>query len=283
MTSAGHPHDRVAVVLVTHNSASVITDALNSIPPRCEKVVVDNASSDATLDQLTGRDIKLVRSPHNLGFGVACNLGADQTAREFVLFLNPDAVLQDGAVEHLVLAAETQTKAVAFNPRILRKNGTQFFRARSHLFPNAKRLKTDLPAGDQDIKILSGAAVLVRREAFKKLGGFDPNIFLYCEDDELGFRILKSGATLRYVHDAVVHHAGNASSKPSQDLEQLKAYHEMRSRWYTSRKHGIRFSRTEQIAQAAVNWLSAAALFRTKAKRKHAGRLQALIETPPQI
>lgn len=277
------PHDRVAVVLVTHNSAGVIEDALNSIPDGCEIVVVDNASSDETVRRLSGYDVKLTTSDENLGFGKACNLGAAATTREFIFFLNPDATLDGEAVVKLVAAADAHPQAAAFNPKILRRDGSQFFRVRSHLFPETRRAKKITPEGDQNINVLSGAACLVRREAFEAVGGFDPNIFLYCEDDDLGLRFLKTGATLRYVQDAVVRHTGNASSEPSPDLERFKAYHEMRSRWYTSQKHGVRFSRVGQTAQSVINWLAAAVRFDAKAKRKHAGRLKALLEPPPTI
>lgn len=277
------PHHRVAVVLVTHNSAAVIEDAVKSIPKGCEVIVVDNASTDDTVRRLSAYEVKLTTSDHNLGFGKACNLGAEATAREFILFLNPDATLDSDAVAHLVAVAEAHPEAVAFNPKILRVDGTQFFRVRSHLFPETKRAKKLAPTGTQDIQVLSGAALLVRRDAFQSVGGFDPKIFLYCEDDELGLRFLKSGARLCYVHEAIVQHTGNASSKPSNELEQLKAFHEMRSRWYTSRKHKVPFSRRGQIVQSAVNWLSAAALFNTQGKRKHAGRLKALLQAPPRL
>lgn len=277
MTSA----NRVAVILVTHNSASVVAEAVQSLPKGVEVVVVDNASDDATLTVLRDLDVQVIPVDTNLGFGRACNLGAEQTAREFLLFLNPDAVLQTGALEALLAAAEAYPDGGAFNPRILRSDGSQFFRVRSHLFPETSQLGRALPKEDQATKVLSGAVFLMARARFEHLGGFDPAIFLYCEDDDLGLRIQNAGWDVRYVHDAVALHQGNKSSVPSRDLDRLKAYHDMRSRWYTALKHKIPFSRVGRGLQAAVNWSFAAVTFNSKRRDKYGAQLKALSEAPP--
>lgn len=273
---------RVSVVFVTYNSASVIDDALRSLPEGVQTIVVDNASSDDTLKVVKAQGAEIVHLSDNVGFGNACNVGAQQANHEFLLFLNPDAVLQTGALEALVAAADKHPKCAALNPRILRSDGSQFFRVRSHLFPETRRLRRETPNQDRQIKVLSGAAVLIRRQVFADVGGFDPNIFLYCEDDDLGLRFSNAGWQVRYVHDAVVVHQGNQSSAPSPELEKAKAYHEMRSRWYTARKHAVAFSRPGQLVQSVVNFAAAALTFNTKARVKHSARIKALCGPPPR-
>ena len=275
------PAERVHAVLVTYNSAAVIADALKSLPDTTQTTVVDNASRDATASVVKGMNVPIFVSSSNIGFGNACNLGAREAEREFLLFLNPDARLQPGALDALVAAADNNANSAAFNPRLLRANGSQFFRVRSHLFPETKRAKRQTPTGDQDIKILSGAAFLCRRALFEEMGGFDPHIFMYCEDDDLGLRLRKAGWTLRYVHDAVVVHQGNQSSAPSDALEVTKAYHEMRSRWYTAVKHGVGFSRAGKLSQSVVNWLSAVLTMNRARRIKNAAHIKALLEERP--
>lgn len=272
---------RVSPIIVTFNSAGVIDACLKSLPPGGQVIVVDNASSDDSRNRAQALGAHVIPSDSNLGFGNACNLGAHTSTREFLFFLNPDAVVEPGALEALVAAADNNPDHAAFNPRLMRPDGRQFFRQRSHLFPETRRMKRSLPTEDQDIKVLSGAAVLMRRDVFVSLGGFDPKLFLYCEDDDLGLRILKAGYRIGYVHDAVVVHQGNESSAPSSELDRLKAYHEMRSRWYTSQKHGLPFSRVGQILQSASNYLSALVMLNSRAQNKHRGRMAAVLEGPP--
>ena len=181
-----------------------------------DAIVVDNASQDNTAREVKQLAVRYHQSATNIGFGKACNLGASSSTREFLLFLNPDARLEPGALEALVSAADADEAYVAFNPRIMRADGSHFFRARSHLFPATKRLKRQLPSEDRDIKILSGAAFLCRRAAFEDVAGFDPHIFMYCEDDDLGLRLCAAGGRMRYVHNAVVVHQGEAFSVQGQ-------------------------------------------------------------------
>ena len=275
--------DRVSAVLVTHNSAAVIADSLAALPAAAQTIVVDNASTDATVELVQAHGAHLIQSETNLGFGNACNLGAGDADREFLFFVNPDAVVQADALESLVAAADAHTQAAVLCPRILRPDGRQFFRARSHLFPETQNLKRVAPTEDQPIKVLSGAAFLCRRQVFEDLRGFDRHIFLYAEDDDLGLRINQAGWEMRYVHDAVVVHQGNTSSAPSEALDAAKAYHEMRSRWYTAKKHSVPFSRFGQVLQSAVNWGFAMLTFNKKAQTKHGARLKALLEEAPGV
>lgn len=273
--------ERVAVILVTHNSASVIAEAIQSLPKGVDVIAVDNASDDATISVLNDLGVQVCPSTTNIGFGRACNLGAGKTGREFLLFLNPDAVLQAGALDELVSAADVHPRAAALNPRILRPDGSQFFRVRSHLFPQTLRSARVYPTGDQSVSVLSGAAFLMRRETFETLGGFDPAIFLYCEDDDLGLRIQNAGWQVRYVHDAIVMHQGNRSSAPSRALDRFKAYHEMRSRWYTAHKHGVPFSRAGRTIQAAINWCFACLTLDIKKRDKYGAHIKALMAAAP--
>ncbi|MEL6372677.1 MAG: glycosyltransferase family 2 protein [Pseudomonadota bacterium] len=263
----------VCVVLVSYNSAGIIEEAIASAPPGCQVIVADNASGDASIVRAQAAGAEVVALGENLGFGTACNRGAAASSRPLVLFLNPDARLAPGALEALLKAANAHPDAVAFNPRIMEASGEQFFRTRSRALPPDRQ---GMPTTDRAITILSGAALLCRRDAFEAIGGFDERIFLYCEDDDLGARLAQAGGQLRYVHDAVVTHAGGGSSTPSAQGERIKAYHLMWSRRYVAAKHGRPVSRVGEAWRLGWRWIGAAATGRAGLRRNMEARLAAL-------
>jgi GT2 family glycosyltransferase len=229
-----------SIVFVTYNSGEVIGDAIRSIPPGNEIIVVDNASTDNSVEICRSLGATVLEMPKNLGFGTACNRGAEVATTDNILFLNPDARLAEGALEALAQALHRYPDTAAFNPRLLNEDGTQFLRRRTILLPRPYLFRPPLPTGDESVVIASGAALLMRKKDFQQFGGFDENIFLYYEDDDLSARILKSGRTIRYVHSAIAYHRGGCSSKSSPEEDSFKEYEFAKSKLYVLNKHGIR-------------------------------------------
>ena len=229
----------VTVVFVTYNSAGVLGDALASVPEGVPTVVVDNASAAGSVAIARDRGAEIVEAGDNLGFGTACNRGAAKADTPFVLFLNPDARLLPDTLPALLAEASQHPHAAAFGPCILDADGTpELPRART-LLDDGPAMMTEVPSASCDVDFLSGACLLVRREVFLSLGGFDEAIFLYLEDDDLCLRLRGAGHTLRLVPDArVVHHQGT-SSPPSRAGLELRNHHTMASHVYLARKHGI--------------------------------------------
>ena len=278
--SVSKPTMPVSVIVVTYNSASVVLDAVRSIDRRAEIVVVDNASMDETIALLQDSDVRLIKNDRNVGFGHACNIGAAQCQRPFLFFLNPDARLRADALEWLIRAATARPQYAAFNPRILTPDGNQFQRKMSRLLPPELNAKLSAPlCRDRDIEILSGAALFCRRDAFEAIGGFDENIFLYCEDDDLSLRFRQVGMSLGYIHDAIVEHVGGASAAVTPELAELKAYHLMRSSRYAMRKHAIVFERRHQLFQCALKFAGGLLALDRYQQAKYRGYLKALIES----
>ncbi len=274
----------IAVVLVAYNSAGVIREAVLSVDEAADIIVVDNASGDDLEAALDGTGARIIRNRENLGFGTACNIGARSTSAAFVLFLNPDARLEPGALQRLKARAEADPGLGALNPRILDGEGKVWQRRHSRLLDEAanRRVKETL-TGDCEIEMLSGAALFCRKAHFDRIGGFDEKIFLFCEDDDVAVRLMAAGFRLGYVHDAVVRHARGGSSAPSPALERFKAYHFMRSGRYGRLKHGLGFNRPYQIAlcswKYALGWLK----FDRRQRAKYAGYLRALGEPSPDV
>lgn len=231
---------RIDIVTVTHNSAAVIGAVLASLPQGLRAIVVDNASGDESTAIARRAGAQVIEYPDNSGFGAACNLGAKAGSAPLVLFLNPDCIVRAGALDAMVAAAARYPHAAAFNPRLVDAAGRISLKRKTLLAPG--EAFPDDPAGDCELPFLSGAALLVRRKAFEEIGGFDANIFLYYEDDDLCRRLRERGWKLMHVHDAVVMHDAGKSSGVSLATIRAKARAAIVSQHYVSRKYGLPFS-----------------------------------------
>ena len=202
--------------------------------PAAELVVIDNASGDDVSDRLR-REVpsaRVVREPANRGFGAACNRGARETSRPYLLFLNSDAYVKPGAIGALAAALEASPRAAAAAPRLSNPDGS--------LQPSIQRLPTPWRifcessglaylfggrgpfAGhtatreDHDhsrpVESVKGAALLVRRSDWEAVGGFDEAFFLYAEETDLLTRWREQGREIVFEPRAEVVHEGGASA-----------------------------------------------------------------------
>jgi len=260
----------VSVISVAYNSAPIIGLMLQSVPAGVECIVVDNDSRDVETLRQTCRahEARLIESPKNAGFGAACNLGAASARGELLLFLNPDARLAPGALEQLIRAAERYPEVAAMNPRIREDDGSPFFMRKSYLMPRARWMARGWPTEDRTVTVLSGAAMLVRSSAFRSVGGFDEQLFLYHEDDDLSIRLEQQCGPLMFIRDAVVEHGGGASSGDAAMISAFKAWHMGRSRVYGARKHRRPFAATRAVTHALLQLISPALLWSRRKRAK---------------
>jgi len=274
--------DRVGAVTVAFNSASVIGACLESIRPAKRVVVVDNASTDDSV-AVAMRALptaEIVRAGGNIGFGRGNNLGIERLDTEFALLINPDAVMQPGSVEALVAAADRFPHAALLGPVLMGPDGAIH---QSHNLDFFRRVAAGSwrnpirPEGDISVGHLSGAVLLARAAAIKALGGFDPAIFLFYEDDDLCLRLKAAGHELVRVADAVALHQGGKSSGTGQRVSWIKFRAMGWSRLHIERKHRgsaalartASWLMTRHAARAAGNLL----LGRWQKTRQHAAWL----------
>ncbi|WP_428247148.1 glycosyltransferase family 2 protein [Ferrovibrio sp.] len=225
-----------SAVIVVYNSGAVIEACLQSLAGIDDIVVVDNAA-DNRLQQRPG--IRYIRNPDNLGFGCGCNTGVAAAKHDLVLLVNPDAVLEPGAVEKLLAASQAYPEAALLMPAILTPDGSVEPSHDAGLFEKRalpKRRGEPDPEGDLCANFLSGAVLLLRKPAFDAVGGFDPNIFMYFEDDDLSLRLRQAGHALVRVNAARARHIGGGSSGPSDALQRFKNWHFAWSRLYLEQK-----------------------------------------------
>jgi GT2 family glycosyltransferase len=247
----------ITVVSVTYNSTGVLRAMLESLPDAVKVVVVDNGSGDAEQVQVLceAHGARALLQPTNRGFGIGCNVGAAAADTRYLLFLNPDTVVRSGAFEALLTAADRYPNASAFNPLFLDRSGNPMLRRRSNLRPKNDKYRGPMPSGDMEIPVLSGAAIFLEAKAFQKIGGFDEQIFLYHEDDDLALRLQQQGP-LMHVHDAVVQHLEGRSSTRSPATAHFKAYHMARSRVYCRAKHQLPWPNAGAILRGLIQLMS---------------------------
>ncbi len=229
----------VAVISVAYSSVDALPEFLAGLPGNCPLVVVDNGPDDGARALVRAFGGKVVVPAQNIGFGGACNMGAEQAATEFLLFLNPDARLLPESLQLLLQSARNNPKAVGFGPALMGEDGSLSYKRGSMLTGHEPLTPEDPGQVDLVVSSLSGAAFLVRRDAFRAIGGFDPGIFLYYEDDDISARLRAAGGTLLLVPSAKVVHLSGKSSAPSRSLLRFKGYHWTRSRIYVARKYGM--------------------------------------------
>lgn len=273
--------DWLTIVSVSFNSETVLPRMLAFVPKGVHVVIVDNASTSiAAIRQIAeNHDAELVELPENKGFGVACNIGASKAETEFLLFLNPDVEIRPLALETLRDAAARYPAASAFNPRILNENGATSLKRRSNLLARAEWLPRGEVDTDCEVPVLAGSAIFVRKTDFDAVGGFDPLIFLYYEDDDLSLRLRRERGPLYFIASAEVMHTGGASSARSVEVARIKGYHLGRSRVYCSIKHNTPFGRTKAAIKALLSAISPLVLFSKRKRAKDWARLEATFKT----
>jgi len=222
------PEGTVAVVIPSWNSLALLPRCLESLRGQgveLETLVVDNGSSDGTVAYLEREGVPHLALPENVGFARAMNLGVGRVRAEAVLALNADTVVEPGAVAALLAALAGDPSLGGVQPRILQLEEGERDAGRARLYSAGQALTADgraveLGAGEEQSPVYAsprevfgvcGAACLLRRELFERLGGYDERYFAFYEDVDLNVRAQIAGRRFAYVPDAVVWHLGNAS------------------------------------------------------------------------
>jgi N-acetylglucosaminyl-diphospho-decaprenol L-rhamnosyltransferase len=269
------------VISVAHNSNDVLPEMLESIPVGTQIFVVDNATRD--LEGLRAICAKfnatLIENGENKGFGYACNRGAERATTEFLFFLNPDATLKPDTIGQLAAAMGRYPKASAMNPRIALANGAAQFHYRSRLMPVSEYMPRRWPDQDAEVTVLMGSAMFVRRSEFEAVGGFDENIFLYHEDDDLSRRLRAERGPIMFIRDAFVTHLAEKSSGSSKETFYFKRYHQARSRVYAARKHGRSGPFTIAFIGGILAMLAPDMLYSATRRAKSWGILRGVLST----
>ena len=236
---------KVAVNIVTFNSADDIAACLESLQSQTFKDfrihVLDNASSDATIRNLSGFDLDLIRSNHNTGFARAHNDLIRSYPAEYVLILNPDAILKAEFLERMVTSLDARADAASASGKLLRLDGKTLdstgivmLRSQRHLDRGADQLDRGQFDKAEDVFGPSGAAALYRLKALQDVAVdgqfFDEDFFAYREDADLAWRCRLMGWTSIYVPTAVALHRRRVTPERRSQLSALINYHSVKNR-----------------------------------------------------
>ena len=238
----------VSIIVVSFNTRDLLRECLTSLREECahlpegmsaEILVVDNASRDGSADMVAaefsgeGTPLHLIRSDVNLGFGVANNRAIQAAQGRYLVLLNSDAFFHSGALARAIAHMEADPSAGVGGARLVGRDGAWQPAARmfptilrdafvftglasrfprSRFFSAAERTWAD-PAEPAEVDWVTGAFMILRREALVASGLFDPAFFLYCEEVDLCRRIKTAGFHVRYWPDIVVTHLHGVSSR----------------------------------------------------------------------
>jgi N-acetylglucosaminyl-diphospho-decaprenol L-rhamnosyltransferase len=259
------PIPDVAVIVINFNTSAEARRAVETAAADLDlagrdwtAIIVDNASSDGgpgALQDLPRTTV--IANEKNAGFGAAVNQAARASGARLLWLLNPDCEVQPGAFATLAATLDRHPECAIAAPQLLNDDGSVQASARgepsastglfgrntllTRFFPSAGVARRNLPAADlvasgvesAPVDWVMGAAMLVRREAFDLVGGFDERYFLYWEDADLCRRLRERGWSTRYVPPARVKHSGGASAK-TRSREATRAFHRSAYLYYAT-------------------------------------------------
>lgn len=226
----------VSIVVVSYNVWADLERCLTALDETShEVVVVDSASTDGTPDRVRQRfpAVRLIELAENPGYGGAVNAGIAAAGGEYVLAMNADARPVGDGVARLVEFAEREPGAGVVGPRLLNPDGTlqpslrafptRWRLATEYLFlrwfaPRSRLLNSFYGAGfdhrtSRDADFLTGAVLLLRRQALDEVGVFDTSFFMFSEEVDLCYRMRAAGWRVRFDPDSQFVHVGGASTK----------------------------------------------------------------------
>src|SRR6185436_1518694 len=231
---------QLSIIIVNYNSKSLVGQCIASVQKamnniQSEIIVIDNNSTDGSKEYLPAKfpGIKFIFNNENLGFAKACNQGFKVSSGKYILFLNPDTILPETSLNDCISFFESYPDAGAIGVRMTdiqnrflkeSKRGmptpsASFYKlfGLSAIFPGSKTFSKyyegHLPEKENSpVEVLSGAFMMVKREVFEKLNGFDERFFMYGEDIDLSVRIIQAGYKNYYLGAVNVTHLKGGST-----------------------------------------------------------------------
>ncbi len=242
----------LSIIIVNYNVKEFLQNLIHSIEKASanitkEIIVVDNASDDGSVEFIKSNypQINLIVNNSNLGFGKANNLGMMQAEGNYILLINPDTIVAEDTFDKMIKFFEEHTEVGLAGCKILNPDGTLQLACRrsfpgpwtsftkvtglSNVFPKSKLFaKYNLTYLDEnqsyEVDAISGSFMMMRKEVYQKVGGFDEQFFMYGEDLDLCYRIQKAGFKVFYFHDTQIIHYKGESTKRS-NIDEVKMFY----------------------------------------------------------
>ncbi len=267
----------LSIIIVNYNVKEFLLNLLSSIKKSlhnisAEIIIVDNASDDGSVELIREKypDVKLIVNEKNVGFGTANNQGLAIAGGKFFLLINPDTIVKEETLTKMIQFFNSTPDAGIAGCKVLNPDGTLQLACRrafpgpwtsftkvmglSKLFPKSKLFaKYNLTYLDEnqtyEVDAVSGAFMMLRREVFEKIGGFDQQFFMYGEDLDLCYRSQKAGYKVYYVHTTeVIHYKGESTKRSS--IDETKIFYDAMHLFV--KKHFSTSLLVEAILQSAI-------------------------------
>lgn len=225
----------VSIIIVSYNVERFLIDCVESLmckPPSIpfEIIVVDNNSTDNSVRKLRQKfpEISIIQSDHNIGFAAANNVGASHAEGQYLYLLNPDTVVEEGAIDELYNFLSSHPSAGAAGSYLKNPDGT--FQFSCYPFPTLSRelwrllhLDSIIPFGSypqhkwdtkspQKCDVVQGTSLMIKRSIWDSLKGLDENFFMYSEEVDFCYRLMKAGFENYWVPTSIVTHYGGQST-----------------------------------------------------------------------
>ena len=281
---SGSNNMKLSVVILCWNDSRVISDCLRSILngtrlTEFEVIVSDNGSSDGSpqLIRETYPQVRVIENGENLRFARGNNVGIQASQGEYILILNPDTVIHEGALDKLVLFADQHQEAGAFACRVLNPDGS--YQHTVWPFPSIRgewisalcpgRLHhlldwvvSDTHAGWKGdtqhlIDWQAGCFIMFRGDLLKRLGGFDEQFFYYYEDVDLCHRVWDAGYSIIYTPAVTITHLGGQSTRRfplAFELDKYVTRYRYFYKYYGRR--GARSCRRISLVSLRIRWVA---------------------------
>jgi len=269
----------LSIIIVNYNVKEFIQNLLHSIfKAGCNLkyaiIIIDNASEDGSAEFIKEKfpNVNLIINNKNIGFGKANNIGLSVAKGEYILLVNPDTLIREDTLEKMISFFETNPDAGLAGCKILNPDGSLQLACRrsfpgpwtsfckvtglSTLFPNSRLFaRYNLTYLDEnkthEVDAISGSFMMMKREVYEKVGGFDEQFFMYGEDLDLCYRIQKSGWKVYYTPDTqIIHYKGESTKRSS--LDDTKIFYDAMNLFV--KKHLSSSFLVESILTAAIGF-----------------------------
>jgi len=208
----------LSIIIVNYNTRDYLVRCIDSIMEQAgietEIIVVDNNSTDLSTEILKQRfpEVKMIANAENAGFSRANNQAVAISGGRYLYFLNPDTEVYPGSLQAMIYYMDTHPDIGLAGTRMVNPDDTPQ-ESVEYRYPGQKYARNELKDLKGDIAWVLGASMIVRRDAWVNVGGFDEDFFLYGEEQDLCLRLRKAGWRVGYVPDASVLHWGGKSER----------------------------------------------------------------------
>ena len=236
--------ENITFVIVTYKSEKVIYECINSLPKESNKIVIENSKNIKLKEELENKydNIEVIIN-ENIGMGASNNIGIKRSKTKYAYIINPDVEFNNNTLENLFKAAESISDFAIISPINSDSN-----------YPNYKKSNDSKTIDENIISVdyVDGFSMLINKEKIQEENFFDENFFLYLENTELCLRVKKNDQNIYIIKNSIINHLGE-SSIISKDLEYLRNWHWMWSKFYFNKKH---YGYLNALSKVILNLLS---------------------------